>query len=237
MPTESDSTLPPHSFKKMAAEKSLEYIQDGHTVGLGTGSTVKYLLEALAPRVKAGLRIQGVPTSRETATLATQLHIPILSDEDPWEIDVAIDGADEVDAHLNLIKGGGGALLREKIIAANAKQFVVIVDEGKQVSSLGVSFPLPVEVIPFGWPSTMRAINELGYQATRREREGRVVVTDNHNYVLDVQGHAIENPSKLAQQLNDIPGVVENGLFVGMTSILIVGTSQGPVVYSDPSVV
>ncbi|WP_454064202.1 ribose-5-phosphate isomerase RpiA [Candidatus Nitrospira salsa] len=237
MPTESDSTLSPHSLKKMAAEKSLEYIQDGHTVGLGTGSTVKYLLEALAPCVKAGLRIQGVPTSRETATLATQLHIPILPDEDAWEIDVAIDGADEVDSHFNLIKGGGGALLREKIIAANAKQFVVIVDEGKQVTSLGVSFPLPVEVVPFGWPSTMRAIERLGYQATRRVRDGHAVVTDNHNYVFDVQGKALENPSMLAQQFKDIPGVVETGLFVGMTSILIVGTPQGAVIHRHPSTV
>ncbi|WP_447969442.1 ribose-5-phosphate isomerase RpiA [Nitrospira sp. M1] len=235
MSAESDSLHSSHSLKKIAAEKSLDYIQDGQTVGLGTGSTVKYLLQALAPRVQAGLRIQGVPTSEETATLARQLHIPILQDEDCWNIDVAIDGADEVDPHLNLIKGGGGALLREKIIAANAKQFVVIVDEDKLVSSLGDSFLLPVEVIPFGWPSTVRTIEQLGYQATRRERNGHAFVTDNHNYVLDLQGTAIANPSRLAQQLNEIPGVVESGLFVGMTSILIVGSPQGAVVHRHPS--
>ncbi|GJL54802.1 MAG: ribose-5-phosphate isomerase A [Nitrospirales bacterium] len=223
------------NLKKAAAEKSLECIHDGNTVGLGTGSTVRYLLEALAPRVQEGLRIQGVPTSQETALMASQLHIPILQDEDYWSVDVAIDGADEVDPQLNLIKGGGGALLREKIIAANAKQFVVIVDDGKLVSSLGVAFPLPVEVTPFGWPSTVRAIEQLGYRATRRERNGQAFVTDNQHYILDLHGPAIANPSRLAQQLHDIPGVVESGLFVGMTSTLIVGTPQGVVVHRPPS--
>ena len=233
-----DSSLPPspNSLKQVAAEKSLEFIQDGYTVGLGTGSTVRYLLEALAPRVQKGLRIQGVPTSRETADLATRLHIPVLPDHDAWEIDVAIDGADEVDPHFNLVKGGGGALLREKIIAANAKKFVVIVDSDKQVTSLGLTYPLPVEVIPFGWPSTVRKVEQLGYQATLRQRDGKVFVTDNHNYVLDLKCEKITKPSELERQLNSIPGVVENGLFVDMTSILIVGSTQGAIVHRHPSV-
>ncbi len=235
MSTESSSSLSPSSLKKIAAEKSLEFIQDGHTVGLGTGSTVRYLLEALAPLVKEGLKIRGVPTSRETAAMAKKLQIPILHDEDGWEIDVAIDGADEVDPYFNLIKGGGGALLREKIIADNAKKFVVIVDEGKRVSSLGLSFPLPVEVIPFGWPSTVRKIERLGFQATLRKRDGNVFVTDNQNYVLDLRGKEISNPAELTQQLNGIPGVVENGLFVDMTSILVVGSAKGAIVKPHPS--
>ena len=235
MSTDSTSSLSSSSLKKTAAEKSLEFIQDGDTVGLGTGSTVRYLLEALALRVKEGLRIQGVPTSRETAALAIQLQIPILSDDGRWDIDVAIDGADEVDPHFNLIKGGGGALLREKIIAANAKKFVVIIDSGKQVAALGVSFPLPVEVIPFGWSSTAKKIEQLGGWTTLREKDGKTFVTDNQNYILDVQYGEIPIPAELEQQLNAIPGVVENGLFVDMTSVLIVGSSQGVMVHTCPS--
>ncbi|MGB0910266.1 MAG: ribose-5-phosphate isomerase RpiA, partial [Nitrospirales bacterium] len=219
------------NLKQAAAEKSLEFIHDGNIVGLGTGSTVRYLLEALARRMKEGLRIHGVPTSQETATLAMQLNIPLLNDDDAWEIDVAIDGADEVDPHWNLIKGGGGALLREKIIAANAKKFVVIVDEAKQVSALGLSFPLPVEVIPFGWQNTARKIEQLGYQGTLRQKNGQTVVTDNHNHILDLKGTEIVHPSEAERQLLAIPGVVEVGLFVNMTAVLVVGTPQGAVVH------
>ncbi len=222
------------NLKKAAAEKSLEFIHDGDTVGLGTGSTVRYLLEGLGQRMTEGLEIQGVPTSQETAALATQLKIPLLSENEAWNIDVAIDGADEVDPHWNLIKGGGGALLREKIIAANAKKFVVIVDAAKQVSALGLSFPLPVEVIPFGWQSTAKKIEQLGYRVTLRQKGNMVVVTDNQNHILDLQGGEITNPSESAQQLLSIPGVVDCGLFVDMTSVLIVGSSQGASVYHNP---
>ena len=221
--------------KQAAAEKSLEFIHDGNTVGLGTGSTVRYLLEALAQRMSEGLRIQGVPTSQETAALATQLKIPLLKDDEAWEIDVAIDGADEVDPAWNLIKGGGGALLREKIIAANAKKFVVIVDAAKQVPALGLSFPIPVEVVPFGWLSTARKIEQLGYRATLRQKNNKSVVTDNHNHILDLKGGEISNPSEVERQLLAIPGVVEIGLFVGMTSVLIVGSTQGAIVHHHPS--
>ncbi|MDR4500565.1 MAG: ribose-5-phosphate isomerase RpiA [Nitrospirales bacterium] len=223
------------TLKRAAAEKSLEFIQDGNIVGLGTGTTVRYLLEALAVRVKEGLRIQGVPTSRSTAALATELHIPILSDDEAWDIDVAIDGADEVDPHFNLIKGGGGALLREKIIASTAKKFVVIVDHAKLVTVLGSSFPLPVEVTPFGWPNTVRQIEHLGYQASPRQRDGKLFVTDNQNYILDLHGGTISNPWGLTQQLNAIPGVVENGLFVGLTSALVVASPQGISVRRSPA--
>ncbi len=235
MSTDSNSSPSPNLLKKAAAEKSLEFIHDGDTVGLGTGSTVRYLLEALGQRMTEGLRIQGVPTSQETASLATQLKIPLLADDEAWNIDVAIDGADEVDARWNLIKGGGGALLREKIIAANAKKFVVIVDAAKQVPALGLSFALPVEVIPFGWQSTANKIEQLGYQTTLRQKNNRVFVTDNHNHILDLQGGEITNPSDAARQLLSIPGVVECGLFVDMTSVLIVGSSQGVHVHHSPA--
>ncbi len=236
MATDQHSSPSPHALKQAAAEKSLEFIHDGNIVGLGTGSTVRYLLEALADRMKEGLRIQGVPTSQETAVLASQLNIPLLHDDAAWEIDVAIDGADEIDPHWNLIKGGGGALLREKIIAANAKKFVVIVDEAKQVSALGLSFPLPVEVIPFGWQSTAKKVEQLGYHVTLRQKNGQTVVTDNHNHILDLKGAEIAQPSEAERQLLAIPGVVEVGLFVDMTSVLVVGSAQGAVVHRHPSV-
>jgi len=219
------------SQKKAAAERALEFIPDNGVVGLGTGSTVRYLLEGLANRIKEGLRIKGVPTSRETATLAKQLGIPILDEEAEWKIDVAIDGADQVDPHFNLIKGGGGALLREKVVAKAARRFIVIVDAGKQVPFLGSSFPIPVEIVPFGWPNTLRLVAQLGSQVSLRQRDGLALVTDNGNYILDLNSPEVSHPSDLETRLNQIPGVVENGLFTGMTAMLIVGTDQGTEVY------
>ena len=232
------SSVPPLSpqdqLKKAAANRALEFIQDNSIVGLGTGSTMRFLLESLAIRVKEGLRIRGVPTSLATATLATQMGIPIFQDEDNWNIDVAIDGADQVDPGFNLIKGGGGALLREKIVAKAARRFIVIVDAGKRVPILGSSFPLPVEVVPFGWPNTARCLSQLGFQVTLRKKNGVVFVTDNANYILDLGPKEIPNPGDLEIQLNQIPGVVENGIFTGMTSTLIVGKDQETeVVYAE----
>ena len=218
---------PQDRLKQAAAERALEFIHDNSVVGLGTGSTMRFLLESLATRVKEGLRIRGVPTSQETATLATQLGIPIFQDEDHWSIDVAVDGADEVDPAFNLIKGGGGALLREKIVAKAARRFVVIVDVGKRVPVLGSSFPLPVEVVPFGWPNTARCLSQLGFQVTLRKKNGCVFITDSANYILDMAPKEIVHPRELEIQLNHIPGVVENGIFTGMTSTLIVGKDQG----------
>ena len=154
------------------------------------------------------------------------MGIPIFQDEDNWNIDVAIDGADQVDPGFNLIKGGGGALLREKIVAKAARRFIVIVDAGKRVPILGSSFPLPVEVVPFGWPNTARYLSQLGFQVTLRKKNGAVFVTDNANYILDMAPKEIPNPGDLEIQLNQIPGVVENGIFTGMTSTLIVGKDQ-----------
>ena len=219
------------SQKKAAAERALEFIPDNCVVGLGTGSTVEFLLEGLAHKVREGLRVQGVPTSRRTAALAGQLGIPLLPEQEEWNIDVAIDGADQVDPQWNLIKGGGGALVREKIVAKAARRFIVIVDAGKQVPFLGLSFPIPVEVVPFGWPNTLRFVASLGSHASFRKREGSAFVTDNGNYILDLEISEVSHPSDLETRLNQIPGVVENGLFSGMTSILIVGTDQGTKVY------
>lgn len=217
--------------KKVAAERALDFIPDNSVVGLGTGSTVKYLLEGLANRIREGLRIKGVPTSRGTATLAKQLGIPILDEDADWKIDVAIDGADQVDARFNLIKGGGGALLREKIVAKAARRFIVIIDVGKQVPFLGSSFPIPVEIVPFGWPHTLRLVAPLGSQVSLRQRDGLAFVTDNGNYILDLEIPEVSHPSDLESRLNQIPGVVENGIFTGMTSTLIVGTDRGTEVY------
>jgi len=215
-------------LKKAAALKASEFVRSGMVVGLGTGSTAKHLLVALGEQVKAGMKLRGVPTSQETAVLAKQAGILLIDAENRWEIDVAIDGADQVDPHFNLIKGGGGALLKEKIVAASAKQFIVMVDHTKQVPVLGGSFPLPIEVIPFGWGSTAREIEALTKsRVVLRERNGAPFRTEAGNLIVDVHIDRISQPGDLETALNLIPGVVETGLFVGRTNVLIVGTPQG----------
>ena len=216
------------ALKERAARAAVEYVKDGHVVGLGTGSTARYVVLALGERVKTGLMIKGVPTSRETAELARQQGIPLIDQNNAWIIDVAIDGADQVDHDFNLIKGGGGALLKEKIVAASAKQFIVLVDHTKRVPVLGGSFPLPVEVIPFGWGSTARKIEALTQsRVVLRERNGLPFNTEAGHVILDVHLPRIDNPRELEIALNLIPGVVETGLFVGRTDLLIVGTPNG----------
>ena len=216
------------SLKELAAKAAVEYVKDGHVVGLGTGSTARYVVLALGELVKAGLRIKGVPTSRETAELARQQGIPLIDQDNAWIIDVAIDGADQVDPGFNLIKGGGGALLKEKIVAASAKHFIVMVDHTKRVPVLGGSFPLPIEVVPFGWGSTAREIEALTKsRVVLRERNGIPFKTESGNMIVDVHIDRIDQPRDLEIALNHIPGVVETGLFVNRTDILIVGTLQG----------
>jgi ribose 5-phosphate isomerase A len=214
-------------LKRQAAIKSVDYVRDGMVVGLGTGSTAKYMIVALGERIKQGLKIKGVPTSKETADLARKTGIALIETEDQWSIDVTIDGADQVDPQLNLIKGGGGALLKEKVVAAAARQLIIIVDHTKCVPVLGDPFPLPVEVVPFGWGSTARQIEELGFKAVLRKRDGQVFKTEAGHYILDVKIERIDKPADLELQLNTLPGVVETGLFVGRTSLLIVGTPDG----------
>lgn len=215
-------------MKKAAAIKAAEYVKDGMVVGLGTGSTAKHMVLALGEKVKAGMTLRGVPTSQETAELAKRAGIMLIDTENRWVIDVAIDGADQVDPSFNLIKGGGGALLKEKIVAASAKQFVVVVDHTKQVPVLGGSFPLPVEIIPFGWGSTAREIETLTKsRVVLREKQGVPFRTEAGNLIVDVHLARIEQPAELEIALNQIPGVVETGLFVGRTNVLIVGTAGG----------
>ena len=224
----SSTTSPtPDQQKAQAAQKAVEYINEGQILGLGTGSTVHHFLTALGTRVQDGLRVRGVPTSQATATYATQLGIPLLGNDEPWDIDVAIDGADQVDPQLNLIKGGGGALLREKIVARATRQFIVIVDEAKQRPQLGLPFPLPVEILSFGWRTTQQHIEKMGWPAPRREQAGQPFLTDNGHYIVDVQIPIIADPASLERTLLQIPGLVECGLFVNMASLVITGTPQG----------
>src|SRR3989441_8072557 len=174
------------ALKKMAAAAAVEYVKDGQIVGLGTGSTLRYVVAKLGERVKKGLRIRGVATSLETARLATVAGIPLLADDAEWGVDLALDGADQVDPRLNLIKGGGGALLKEKIVAAAAARFVVVVDESKRVAVLGGSFPLPVEVVPFGWRDLAKRLERLGYRVGPRVKDGARFVTQGGDFHLEL---------------------------------------------------
>ncbi|WP_028558938.1 ribose-5-phosphate isomerase RpiA [Paenibacillus pinihumi] len=212
--------------KKVAAEAAVEFVKDGMTVGLGTGSTAYYAIHKIAGRVKEGLSIRTVASSRQSEELALQLGIPVVSLSDIQEIDVSIDGADEVDANYNLTKGGGGALLREKILAAHSKQFVVIADESKQVERLG-QFPLPVEIVSFASNLTLLKLKALGCEPVIRMSDGKTFISDNGNYIVDCAFGTIEDPVALEQQINGIPGVVESGLFTGMASAVIIGYGDG----------
>lgn len=211
-------------LKRNAAHKSLDYIEEGMILGLGTGSTVEYLLEGLAKRIKAdGISIQGVPTSVKTEEFARKLGIPLTSLNDQSGVDLCIDGADQVDPKFNLIKGGGGALTREKIVASAAKEYVIIVDESKMVESF--SFPLPVEVLEYGREYVIREI-ETRFDCKPKLRTG--FTTDNGNIILDLHDLAIKDPVKLEQELNNVPGVVENGLFASRKpEKVIVGGEKG----------
>ncbi len=212
--------------KQIAAEKAVESIEDGMIVGLGTGSTAYFAIQKIGERVREGLKIQAVASSTVSESLAHDLGIPIIPFADVEVIDLTIDGADEVDANLQLTKGGGGALLREKLLAANSRRFIVIVDESKVVDSLG-AFPLPVEIVPFAYELTVRKLQALGCELTIRQKDGSNYITDNGNLIADCRFGSITDPVTLHTQLNLIPGVVENGLFVGLTSQLIVGHANG----------
>ncbi len=216
------------ALKRDAAIKALEFVQPGMKLGLGTGSTAEAFLEVLAPRVKGGLNIICVPTSERTAEKCRQLGIPLSTLEQLAPLDLTIDGADEADHALNLIKGGGGAHLREKIVAISSKRMVVIADETKLVDPLG-KYPLPVEVIPYGQTTTLdrmkRAFAGLGYPAipiTLREKDGTPFKTDSGNVIYDCAFGAIKDAAKLAAVLDGITGVVEHGLFIGIATTLVI---------------
>ena len=226
---------PIDTAKYVAARRAVDFVQDGMRVGLGTGSTAAWMVRCLGERVKAGLRVTGVPTSSRTAELARSVGINVTTLEDAKWLDLTIDGADEVDDDLALIKGGGGALLQEKIVATASDQMIVIADRAKQVSTLG-AFPLPVEVIPFGWQTTQAILQETvsGLDVDGRETSLRMngpspFVTDEGHYILDVEMRRIGNPRQTGLVLNQIPGVVENGLFVDICDILVIGHASGRV--------
>ncbi|NVO54824.1 ribose-5-phosphate isomerase RpiA [Rhodobacteraceae bacterium B1Z28] len=231
---------PIDTAKYVAARRAADMVEDGMRVGLGTGSTAAWLVRRLGERVRdEGLRIKGVPTSTRTAQLACEVGIEVVSLDQAGWLDLTIDGADEFDGDLNLIKGGGGAHLQEKIVATASDQMVVIADAGKEVETLG-AFPLPVEVIPFGWQTTRTLIEEaldtmdvLGTSAALRMNGEAPFVTDEGNHILDLHLQRIGNARQLALVLNQVPGVVENGLFIDICDKVVVGYGDGRVELRD----
>jgi ribose 5-phosphate isomerase A len=219
--------------KRAAAARALEFVRPGMRLGLGTGSTAKYFVEFLAERVRAGLDVVAVPTSVATEREAERLGVPLTTLDETLELDLTVDGADEIAPDLTLIKGGGGALLREKIVASASARVIIIADESKWVSVLG-RFPLPIEVVPFGLGATRRAIETAaadsgcpGPALLRRSKDGHAFVTDSGHWILDAALQRISDPRSLADRLAGIAGVVEHGLFVGLAQAAVIANSSG----------
>lgn len=213
-------------LKKRAAERAIEFVTDGQIVGLGTGSTTRFAIQGLARRVGEGLKIVGVPTSLETERMAKELGIDIVQLNDVDHIDITIDGADEVDPRFNMIKGGGGALTREKLVAIASTKRVMIVDDSKLVDQLGQTRAVPVEVLPFAWRLTEKRLAELGCQPVLRQKSDATLETDNGNYILDCNFGAIADPESLEPRIKLVPGVVETGLFIRIADVLVIGFSD-----------
>lgn len=227
-------------LKRQAAARALEFVRDGMKVGLGTGSTAKHFVDLLGDKVRAGMNVVGVPTSEVTRIQAEQCGIRLTTLDDIDRLDLTVDGADEIDPALNLIKGGGGALLREKIVAAASDRMIVIADDTKWVDALG-RFPLPVEVIPFGLAATQRAISKAfaesgvsGQMEVRKGKDGHVFVTDGGHWIVDAHLGRITDAPRLAALLSVIPGVVEHGLFIGLASTAMLAGTQGIRVVERP---
>lgn len=216
------------NLKQIAAERAAEYVEDGMKVGLGTGSTAYYAICRIGERVRDGLNIQAVATSEASDKLAREWGIPIVPFDQIGRLDLTIDGADEVDPEFNLIKGGGGALLREKIVAANSDKLIIVADGSKAVQKLG-KFPLPVEVVPFASEWTFQALEKLGCQPHWRMDGQQRYLTDNGNLIADCHLEAIDHAADLNVQLNMLPGVVDNGLFVDMASTVILANADGSI--------
>ncbi len=216
-------------LKAAAAEAAAAQLRDGMIVGLGTGTTAAFAIDAIGRRVAQGLKIIGVPTSERTTEQATALGIPLAPVEEHEWIDVTIDGADEVElGSLNLIKGRGGALLREKIVSSSTKKLIIIVDSSKIVTKLGSHDPIPVEVVSFGWQTTERRLARLGGNPVLRHRpNGSVFLTDGGHYILDCKFGPLASAADTERHLNDTVGVVEHGMFLGMTGMVIVGDESG----------
>ncbi len=237
MPTD---LSPIDKAKFVAAKQAIGYVEDGMKVGLGSGSTAAWMIRCLGERVaEEGLKIKGIPTSTRTAALAREVGIDVISlDEARW-LDVAIDGADEYDGNLNLIKGGGGSLLQEKIVATASDQMIVIADASKSVETLG-NFPLPIEVVPFGWQTTKTLVEEtligmdvLGRKVSLRMNGDAPFYTDEGNHILDLHLNRIGAARQLSLVINQIPGVVENGLFIDICDVVVIGYGDGRVEVRD----
>lgn len=216
--------------KKAAAARSLQWIKDGMLVGLGSGSTAAYMIRELGEKVTNGLSIKGIPSSDTTAELARKAGIPLISLEEAGTLDINIDGADEFDSKLQLIKGGGGALLREKIIAYNSKFNIVIADSGKQVERLG-KFKLPIETVPFATKNIITELEKMGLRPVLRKRDNEAYRTDEHNFIVDVDVYEQSDLVALNNTLLHIPGVVETGLFLNTTDVIIMGKGDDTVVF------
>jgi ribose 5-phosphate isomerase A len=224
-------------LKAAAAEVAAALVENEQIVGLGSGSTALRAVSILGRRVSDGLRIIGIPTSEQTEREARRLSIPLSTLTEHDHIDITLDGADEVDiGSLNLLKGRGGALLREKIVASVTEHLIIVVDETKLVDRLGVQTPVAVEVVPYGWPETARKLLKLGARQVRRTtREGRPFITDGGHYILECAFGAIDDPEQLQRQLDGMVGVVEHGLFLGLTSRVVVGGGGGVHVLHRPA--
>lgn len=212
--------------KKIAGYKAAEYIEDGMTLGLGTGSTAFYMVERVGQLVANGMKLQAVATSAATEKQAKELGIPLLSINDVDHIDLAIDGVDEIDGEFNAIKGGGGALFREKIVATLANRVIWIMDESKLVKSIG-NFHLPVEILPYGYTQVLKTMEKLDLKPVLRVRDGKTFVTDNGNYIADLHLGAPMNIADVKEKLSGIVGVLETGLFLNMCEKIVVGTDNG----------
>ena len=222
-------------LKRLAAYRAVEEVEDGMILGLGTGSTAAFVVEGLAARVRAGLRITGIPSSERTAEQARRLGIPIATFAEYQQLDLTIDGADEVElGTLNLIKGLGGALLREKIVAAASRRLVIVVDQEKLVDRLGEHTPVPVEVTRFGWQRTAAALAALGCAPVRRYAGEEPFISDEGHFILDCQFGPIADPALLERRIADTVGTVESGLFIGRTSMVVAATTTGVEVLSPP---
>ena len=227
---------PKDQAKFVAAKRACEFVEDGMKLGLGTGSTAAWMVRCLADRIdKEGLRVKGVPTSNRTADLAKELGIETISLDQAGQLDLTIDGTDEFDENLNLVKGGGGALLQEKVVAAASDKMIVIADTGKSVNQLG-KFPLPVEVLGFGINSSQSLVEKLLHSQDvdqsiikTRMSNNLPFITDEGNYILDLHLGRIGDPATLNVTLNQVPGVVENGLFLNMCDLILIGDEDGTV--------
>ncbi len=217
--------------KRNAAARAVEMVREGMRVGLGTGSTAAHVVRLLAERVRQGLRVTGIPTSARTRRLAEELGVPLTTLEEDPSIDITIDGADEADRRLRLIKGGGGALLREKIVASASRQLVIVADSSKLVESIG-AYPLPVEVVPFAAALAEVRLRQLGAQPVlRHDNDGDPFLTDEMNYIFDARFARFPDPEELARKLDSMPGIVDHGLFLGLAHTLVIGRGDDTELY------